>query len=93
MMGDGMGLRSRSAFRAWAALVAVALDLEEADGVVDQLLEQGAAGRDPERRRGAGEAGDHDPGSCRAGAAGRSRCGGRPRSGRSSRRSAGRPAR
>jgi hypothetical protein len=40
---------------------AVALDLEEADGVVDQPAEQGPAGRDPERRRGRGQPVDHDP--------------------------------
>ena len=39
---------------------AVALHLEEADGVVDQRPEQGPAGRDPEPRQG-GQAADHDP--------------------------------
>jgi hypothetical protein len=40
---------------------AVALDLEEADGVGDRPPEQGPAGCDPERRRGGGQAVDHDP--------------------------------
>jgi hypothetical protein len=40
---------------------AVALDLEEADGVGDQPAEQGPAARHPERRRGGGQAVDHDP--------------------------------
>jgi hypothetical protein len=39
----------------------VALDLEEVDGVVGQPLEEGAAGRDPEARRGRAQPGDHDP--------------------------------
>ena len=40
---------------------AVTLDLEEADGVVDQPAEQGLAAGDPERRRARGQAVDHDP--------------------------------
>jgi len=40
---------------------AVTLDLEEADGVVDQPAEQGLAAGDPERRRARGKAVDHDP--------------------------------
>ena len=59
--GPAVGQVGRSAVQPPRDLGAVALDLEEVDGVVDELGEQGLAAGDAERRRGRGQAVDHDP--------------------------------